>query len=81
MQEKKLALVFLNQVLSRIVQFVPRLSMHDDNVNMIKCALDLYVQSVEPRYNEPLYNEVLSGIPNDFLYSSNSKICKKRTSI
>ena len=37
-------LVFCNQVLSRIVQFVPRLSMHDDNVNMIKCALDLYVQ-------------------------------------
>ena len=33
-----------NQVLSRIVQIVPRLSMHDDNVNMIKCVLDLYVQ-------------------------------------
>ena len=37
-------LVFCNQVLRRIVQFVPGLSMHDDNVNMIKCALDLYVQ-------------------------------------
>ena len=37
-------LIFCNQVLRRIVQFVPGLSMHDDNVNMIKCALDLYVQ-------------------------------------
>ena len=31
--------------------------------------------TVEPRYNEPLYNEVL-GITNDFLYPSNSKIYK-----
>ena len=42
-QEKKL-LYFLIKLWARIVQFVPRLSMHDDNVNMIKCALDLYVQ-------------------------------------
>ena len=34
------------------------------------------VRSVEPRYNEPLYNEVL-GIANDFLYPSNSKIYGK----
>ena len=32
--------------------------------------------TVEPRYNEPLYNKVL-GITNDFLYPSNSKICEK----
>ena len=31
---------------------------------------------VEPRYKEPLYNEVLD-ITNDFLYPSNSKICEK----
>ena len=29
--------------------------------------------TVEPRYNEPLYNEVL-GITNDFFYPSNNKI-------
>ena len=28
--------------------------------------------TVEPQYNEPVYNEVL-GITNDFLYPSNSK--------
>ena len=28
---------------------------------------------MEPRYNEPIYNEVL-GITKDFLYPSNSKI-------
>ena len=31
---------------------------------------------MEPRYNEPLYNEVLP-MTNDFLYPSNSKIDKK----
>ena len=31
---------------------------------------------VEPRYNEPLHNEVL-GITNDFLYPSNNKIYEK----
>ena len=31
---------------------------------------------MEPRFNEPLYNEVL-GITNDFLYPSNSKIYAK----
>ena len=40
-----------------------------------------YVQTtVEPRYKEPLYNEVL-GITNDVLYPSNSKIYEKKTSI
>ena len=29
---------------------------------------------MEPRYNEPLCNEVLFIITNDFLYPSNSKI-------
>ena len=32
--------------------------------------------TVEPRYNEPLYDEVL-GITNDLLYPSNSKIYEK----
>ena len=32
--------------------------------------------TVEPRYSEPLYNEVF-GITNDFLYPSNSKIYEK----
>ena len=36
-----------------------------------------YVQAtVEPRYKEPLYNEVL-GITGDFLYPSNSKMYEK----
>ena len=35
----------------------------------------LYI-TVEPRYNEPLFNEVL-GIANDFLYPSHSKIYEK----
>ena len=32
--------------------------------------------AVEPRYNDPLYNEIL-GITNDFLDPSNSKYMKK----
>ena len=32
--------------------------------------------TVEPRYNEPLYNEVL-GITNDILHPSNSQIYEK----
>ena len=32
---------------------------------------------MEPRYNEPLYNEVLD-IKNDFPYPSNSKIYGKK---
>ena len=35
---------------------------------------------MEPRYNEPLYNEVLD-IANDFLYSSNSKMYEKNFDI
>ena len=33
---------------------------------------------MEPRYNEPLYNEV-RGITNDFLYPSNGTIYKKQS--
>ena len=36
--------------------------------------------TVEPRYNEPLYNEDL-GITNDFLYPSNGKYMKKNLDI
>ena len=32
--------------------------------------------TVEPEYNEPLYNEVF-GTANDFLFPSNSKIYEK----
>ena len=38
----------------------------------------LYVRTVELRYNEPLYNEVLD-ITNDFLDPSNSKIYEKES--
>ena len=38
------------------------------------------LHSVKPRNNEPLYNEVLSDITNDFLYPSNSKIYEKEPS-
>ena len=34
------------------------------------------IDTVEPRFNKPLYNEVLSTT-NDFLYPSNSKIYGK----
>lgn len=34
------------------------------------------MQTVEPRYNGPPYNEVL-GVTTDFLYPSNSKTCEK----
>lgn len=30
--------------------------------------------TVEPRYNQSLYYEVISRITNDFLYPSNSKV-------
>ena len=36
----------------------------------------LHGSTVEPQYNEPLYNEVLR-LTNDFLYPSDSKIDKK----
>ena len=39
-------------------------------------AITRFRYTVEPRYNEPLYNEVL-GITNDFLYPNNSKIYEK----
>ena len=43
----------------------------------VGCLLIFFsVGTVEPRYNEPLYNDVL-GITNDFLYPSDSKICEK----
>ena len=36
--------------------------------------------TVEPRFNEPLYNKV-RGLTNDILRPSNGKIYEKRTSI
>ena len=42
----------------------------------LKCGCILHGSTVEPRYNEPLYNEVLR-MTNDFLYPSNSKIDEK----
>ena len=38
--------------------------------------IEMRANTVNPRCNEPLYNEVL-GIKNDFLYLSNSKIYEK----
>ena len=42
----------------------------------LNCGCILHGSTVEPRYNEPLYNEVLR-LTNDFLYPSNSKIDEK----
>ena len=42
----------------------------------LKCECTLHGSTVEPRYNEPLYNEVLR-MTNDFLYPRNSKIDEK----
>ena len=39
----------------------------------LKCGCILHGSTVEPRYNEPLYNEV-PRMTNDFLYPSNSKL-------
>ena len=39
-------------------------------------SLKYLLSTVEPRYNEPLYNEVL-GITDNFLYPSNSKMYEK----
>ena len=39
-------------------------------------AIPRFRYTVEPRYNEPLYNQVL-GITNDFPYPSNSKMYEK----
>ena len=38
-----------------------------------KCECNFHGSTVEPRYNEPLYNEVLR-MTNDFLCPSDSKI-------
>ena len=38
----------------------------------LKDILLIILNTVEPRFNEPLYNEVL-GITKDFLYPSDSK--------
>ena len=42
----------------------------------LKCGCTLHGSTVEPQYNEPLYNEVLR-MTNDFLYPSDSKIDEK----
>ena len=44
------------------------------------CNKSSWGDTVEPPYNEPLYNEVL-GITNDFLYPSGNKTDEKGTSI
>ena len=41
-----------------------------------KCECILHGTTVEPRYNEHLYNEVLR-MTNDFLYPSNSNLDEK----
>ena len=42
----------------------------------LKCGCTLHGSTVEPQYNEPLYNEVLR-MTNDFVYPSDSKIDEK----
>ena len=48
---------------------------HDNKLNISKNDINNYymtkTNTVEPRYNKPLYNEVL-GATKRFLYSSNS---------
>ena len=42
------------------------------------CSFELWHgNTVEPRYNEPLYNEEVLGITNNFLYPNNRKIYGK----
>ena len=41
-----------------------------------KCECILHGSTVEPRYNEPLYNEVLR-MTNDFLYRGDNEIDEK----
>ena len=41
-----------------------------------KCECILHESTVEPRYNEPLYNGVLL-MTNDFLYPSDNEIDEK----
>ena len=43
---------------------------------MFFLQLLVYVRTVEPRYNEPLYNDVLD-ITNDYLYPNNSEMYGK----
>ena len=50
--------------------------IYNININNIADILEHKANIMEPRYNEPLYNEVL-GITNDFLYPSNGKIYEK----
>ena len=50
----------------------PRLLQWKGEIPLLPHA-SAFQSAVEPQYNEPLYNEVLS-IMNDFLYPSNSKI-------
>ena len=57
-----------------IAQFrVPFLS--SNGINSPSLVRALY-NTVEPRYNEPLYNEVID-IANDFLYPINIKLYEK----
>ena len=46
----------------------------------LRITLKQSIYTVEPRYNEPLYNEVF-GITKNFVYPSNSKIYGKNFDI
>ena len=52
---------------------IKKVNRHGFTFSWIKAHV---IAEVEPRYNEPLYNEVL-GITNDFLRPSSNKIYGK----
>ena len=72
--------VYLNIVLGNIYLKVFWLGWNFHLVMLIKRRVSWTpskLKAVEPRYNDPLYNEVL-GVTNDFLYPRNSKYMKKK---
>ena len=76
--------VYLNIVLGNIYLKVFRLGLKFSSVMLPPVSYlkggcrkrPRNFSAVEPRYNDPLYNEIL-GITNDFLDPSNSKYMKK----
>ena len=58
------------------VSYAERLLNQPRGRYIFKQLHSFVMQTVEPRYNGPPYNEVL-GVTTDFLYPSNSKTCEK----
>lgn len=66
----------LNFVLCFLVSYAERVLNQPGGSYIVKKLHSLFIQTVEPRYNGPPYNEVL-GVTNDFLYPNNSKTYEK----